>query len=209
MLHLKFKLRTKSTLELVKLSQEGIRESVDFVVERYYPMVLKISSKYYTEWGEREDLVQNGLVGILKAIYYYKEGKSSFTSFVWKSIDSEIKSFLTYLNRRKNKMLTDSLKVDLLSNEASEDKTLDIGYEPNTLDEYIFEEFMKECKSILTDEEMKVFEMYIQHISYKEISACIGKSTKYVDNSLQKIKKKISSTVDIYRRIRMYISSIA
>ncbi len=208
MLHLKFKLRTKSTLELVKLSQNGVRESVDFVVERYYPMVLKISSKYYTEWGEREDLIQNGLVGILKAIYYYKEGKSSFTSFVWKSIDSEIKSFLTYLNRRKNKMLTDSLKVDLLSDEMYEDKTMDVGYETHTLDEYIFEEFMKECENVLTEEEMKIFEMYLQHVSYKEISSCMKKSVKYVDNSLQKIKKKIGSIVDIYKKIRMYISAV-
>lgn len=208
MLHLKFKFRTKSTLELVKLSQEGIRESVDFVVERYYPMVLKISSKYYSVWGEREDLIQNGLVGILKAIYYYKEGKSSFTSFVWKSIDSEIKSFLTYLNRRKNKMLTDSIKVDLLNDKNSEDKAPDVGYEPNMLDEYIFEEFMKECRNILTDEEMKIFEMHIQHVPYKEISRCIGKNSKYVDNSLQRIKKKLKATVDIYKKIRMYISVV-
>ncbi len=206
MLHLKYKFRTKSTLELVKLAQDGVQEATNFVVERYYPMVLKISNKYYTQWGEKDDLIQNGLVGILKAIYYYKFGKSSFTSFVWKSIDSEIKSFLTYLNRRKNKMLTDSIKVDMLIDESVEDKLSDFGYEQNMTDGYMLEEFMKECEKVLSDEEFEIFEMYLQHVPYKEISKVAKRNTKYVDNTLQKVKKKVESIVKTYKLIRNHIA---
>lgn len=205
MLHLRYKFRTKSTLELVKLAQDGVQEATNFVVERYYPMVLKISGKYYPQWGEKEDLIQNGLVGILKAIYYYKFGKSSFTSFVWKSIDSEIKSFLTYLNRMKNKMLTDSIKLDMLIDENIEDKLSDFGYEQNIMDGYMLEEFMKECREILSDEEFEIFEMHLQRIPYKDISKISKRNTKYVDNTLQKIKRKTEAIVKMYELIRTRI----
>ncbi len=204
MLHLKYKFRGKSTAELIRLAQSGIREATDLIVERYYPMVVKISSKYYTEWAEKDDLIQNGLVGILKAIYYYKEGKSSFTSFAWKSIESEIKSFLTYLNRRKNKMLTDSVKIDFFLDENEEDKSINFGYNQGLFESYIVEEFMNECKNILTEEEYEIFNLYLQHIPYKEIAKLVGKKFKYVDNTLQKIKKRLNPLIKTYGIIRMY-----
>jgi RNA polymerase sporulation-specific sigma factor len=204
MLHLKYKFRSKSTAELIKLAQSGVKEATDFIVERYYPMVVKISSKYYTEWAEKDDLIQNGLVGVLKAIYYYKEGKSSFTSFAWKSIESEVKSFLTYLNRRKNKMLTDSLKIDFFLEESEEDKVLNLGYEQGLFESYIVEEFMNECGKILDEEEYKIFEMYLQHVSYKEIAHAVGKKVKYIDNSLQKIKKRLKPLIEMYDTVRSY-----
>ncbi len=204
MLHLKYKFRTKSTPELVKLAQSGVKEAVNFVVERYYPMVVKISAKYYSEWAEKEDIIQNGLVGILKAIYYYQEGKSSFNSFAWKSIESEIKSFLTYLNRKKNKMLTDSMKVDFYLQENEDDKVLNLGYKPRMFHEYVFEEFLKECKKTLSKEEYHVFEMYLQNFSYKEIANSIGKKVKYIDNTLQRIKRKIERLSSIYSSMKNY-----
>ncbi len=206
MLHLKYKFRSKPTIELIRLAQSGVKEATDFIVERYYPMVVKISSKYYTEWAEKDDLIQNGLVGILKAIYYYKEGKSSFTSFAWKSIESEIKSFLTYLNRRKNKMLTDSLKIDFFLDESEEDKVLNLGYEQSLFEGYVVEEFMNECKKVLTGEEYYIFEMYLQKIPYKEIAESVGKKVKYVDNTLQKIKKQLKPLIEMYDIVRSYIN---
>ncbi len=201
MLHLKYKFRSKSTNELIKLAQSGVEEATNFIVERYYPMVVKISSKYYTEWAEKDDLIQNGLVGVLKAIYYYKEGKSSFNSFAWKSIESEIKSFLTYLNRRKNKMLTDSLKIDFFLDESEDDKVLNLGYEQKMFESYIVEEFMNECKRILTQEEYTIFEMYLQRVPYQEIATSVGKKVKYVDNTLQKVKKRLKPLIKAYKAI--------
>ncbi len=206
MIHLKYKLRSKQTDELVKLAQEGIMEAMNFVVERFYPMVIRISNQYYTEWTEKDDLIQNGLVGVLKAVFYYKEGKSSFSSFAWKSIDSEIKSFLTYLNRKKNKILTDSFKVDLLNEEGTEDKTIGMSYESSSLSEYFYDKFIESCSEILEEEEFNLWEMYLQKLSYKEMSKITEKTTKYIDNSLQRIKQKIKPTVEIYKIIYSYIS---
>ncbi len=208
MIRLKYKLRTKSTHELIKLAQSGVTEATDFVIEKFYPMVVKIASQYYGEWSGQEDLIQNGLVGLIKAVYYYKEEKSNFSTFAWKSIDSEMKSFLTYLNRRKHKILTDSLKVDLLADDDSEDKSVDVGYEPSLLDEYFYDDLMKKFSETLEEEEMSLIEMYVQSFSYKDMAEKIGKNIKYVDNSLQKIKQKVKPILDEYMLIRSMVSKV-
>lgn len=208
MMRLKYRLRTKSTQELVKLSQSGMNEAIEFVIEKFYPMVIKIVNQYYGQWSEQEDLVQNGLVGLIKAIYYYKEEKSNFSTFAWKSVDSEIKSFLTYLNRRKHKILTDSLKVDMLLEDESEDKDSDFGYDPTLLDEYLYDDLMNKISVVLDREELDLLDMYIQKISYFEMAESIGKNSKYVDNSIQRIKQKVRPILEDYRHIRAVVSKI-
>ncbi|BBJ28453.1 RNA polymerase sigma-H factor [Athalassotoga saccharophila] len=208
MMRLKYRLRTRSTRELVKLAQSGVKEAADFIVEQFYPMVVKIAGQYYGQWSDQDDLIQNGLVGLIKAIYYYKEDKSTFSTFAWKSVDSEMKSFLTYLNRRKHRILTDSLKVDLLLEEESEDKSSDIGYEPTLIDEYLYEDLMSEISSVLDENEFELFKMYMQDESYKEMASRIGKNTKYVDNTIQKIKRKIKPVIETHNMIRKIVADI-
>ncbi|WP_428013713.1 sigma-70 family RNA polymerase sigma factor [Athalassotoga sp.] len=208
MMRLKYRLRTRTTRELVKLAQSGVKEAADFIVEQFYPMVVKIAGQYYGQWSDQDDLIQNGLVGLIKAIYYYKEDKSTFSTFAWKSVDSEMKSFLTYLNRRKHKILTDSLKVDLLLEEESEDKSPDIGYEPALIDEYLYEDLMSAISSVLNEDEFELFKMYMQDESYKEIADRIGKNTKYVDNTIQKIKRKIKPVIETHKMIRKIVADI-
>ncbi|HEU23998.1 MAG: RNA polymerase subunit sigma-70 [Mesoaciditoga sp.] len=207
-MRLKYRLRTRTTRELVKLAQSGVKEAADFIVEQFYPMVVKIAGQYYGQWSDQDDLIQNGLVGLIKAIYYYKEDKSTFSTFAWKSVDSEMKSFLTYLNRRKHKILTDSLKVDLLLEEESEDKSPDIGYEPALIDEYLYEDLMSAISSVLNEDEFELFKMYMQDESYKEIADRIGKNTKYVDNTIQKIKRKIKPVIETHKMIRKIVADI-
>lgn len=208
MMRLKYRLRTRSTKELVMLAQSGIKEAANFIVEQFYPMVVKVASQYYGQWSEQDDLIQNGLVGLIKAIYYYKEDKSSFSTFAWKSVDSEMKSFLTYLNRRKHKILTDSLKVDLLLEEESEDKSVDIGYEPTLLDEYLYEDLISKIFSVLEADEFELFKMYMQSESYKSMAQKIGKNTKYVDNAIQKIKRKVKPVLEMHEKIKRMIAEI-
>ncbi len=208
MMRLKYRLRTRSTKELIKLAQSGVKEAADFIVEQFYPMVVKIANQYYGQWSDQDDLIQNGLVGLIKAIYYYKEDKSTFSTFAWKSVDSEMKSFLTYLNRRKHKILTDSLKVDLLLEEESEDKSSDIGYEPTLVDDYLYEDLMSKISSVLDEDEFELFKMYMQDESYKEIADRIGKNAKYVDNTIQKIKRKIKPVIETHKMIRQIVADI-
>ncbi len=187
---IKYQLRSKRTEELVELAQSGLNEAVEIILERYYPMVIKISSKYYAPWAEFDDLVQNGLVGLIKATYYYQPDKSGFSSFAWRSIESELKSFLTFLNRKKNKMLTDAVSVDQTSVEESEEP----GYSfedatVSTQQSAIVEIVLDEVKRYLKDQEQEIVELWTNGESYEEIGKKLNVEFKKIDNTIQKFKR--------------------
>jgi len=196
-LKIKYHLRTKRTEELVNLAQQGLKEALDLLVERYYPMVVKISSKYYAPWAEFQDLVQNGLVGLIKAVYYYQPDRSGFSSFAWRSVESELKSFITFLNRKKNKMLTEAVSVDLLTSEDSDET----GYSfedlsTSTAHQAIAALIMDTVNEYLTDLEREIVDMWISGASYEQIQSDLNVNFKKVDNTIQKLKRLLREKTD-------------
>jgi len=207
---IKYRLRNKKTEEIIDLAQAGLREAIEAIVEQYYQMVIKISSKYYGNWAEHEDIIQNGLVGLLKAIFYYQKGKSSFTSFAWRSIEAEIKSFLTYLNRMKNKVLTNAISMDSLflddeSEEPGYVMSAEVQEKSTPFEVYLVESFLEEAKRILTDLEYNVLKMRIERYTYNEIAEKLNIKWKAVDNTYQKVKKKLRPLLERYRMIQSLI----
>ncbi len=187
---IKYHLRSKRTEELVELAQGGLNEALELIIERYYPMVVKISSNYYAPWAEFDDLVQNGLVGLIKATYYYQADKSGFSSFAWRSIESELKSFLTFLNRKKNKMLTEAMSIDQANVEESEEP----GYifedaSVSTQRSAIVEIILEQVKKHLKDEEREIVELWASGESYDEIGRKLNVEFKKIDNTIQKFKR--------------------
>ncbi|HEY8540789.1 MAG TPA: sigma-70 family RNA polymerase sigma factor [Pseudothermotoga sp.] len=196
-MNIKYRLRTKKVEELVNLAQAGLKEALDLLVEKYYPMVMKISSKYYAPWADFQDLVQNGLVGLIKAVYYYQPDKSGFSSFAWRSIESELKSFLTFLNRKKNRMLTDAVSVDLLTSEDSEETGYsfqDISF--STARQAIASVIMEKIYEFLSDLEIQIIQMWIDGVSYEQIEQELGVNFKKVDNTVQKLKRVLKEKID-------------
>lgn len=196
-MNIKYRLRTKKIEELVNLAQAGLKEALDLLVEKYYPMVMKISSKYYAPWADFQDLVQNGLVGLIKAVYYYQPDKSGFSSFAWRSIESELKSFLTFLNRKKNRMLTDAVSVDLLTSEDSEETGYsfqDVSF--STARQAIASVIMEKIYEFLSDLEIQIIQMWIDGVSYEQIEQELGVNFKKVDNTVQKLKRVLKEKID-------------
>jgi len=193
---MKYRLRTKKTEELVDLAQSGLKEALDLLIEKYYPMVLKISSKYFAPWAEFQDMVQNGLVGFIKAVYYYQSDRSGFTSFAWRSIESEIRSFLTFMNRKKNKMLTDAFSVDSSFGENDEEPSYsiqDTSY--STAKTALIDIIMERIEKHLDKSESEIVEMWLSGYSYKEIQEAVQVNFKKVDNTIQKVKRVIKTKV--------------
>jgi len=186
------------TDELIEYAQSGISEALTLIVERYHHMVIKISNQFFGSWAEKSDIIQNGYVGLLKAIYYYKtEREANFTTFAWTNINSEIKSFLTYLNRKKNKILSDSLSYDFAYNNDSDDedasyyiKGIKDTYEQTYDNEILFEKTLFVLKAEISDNEYAVFDNYLKNYSYAEISSLLDIKIKKVDNTIQKCRKK-------------------
>jgi len=208
---IKYRLRSKRVEEIIDLAQTGLREAIEAIIDQYYPMVIKISSKYYGNWAEHEDIVQNGLVGLLKAVFYYKKDKSSFTSFAWRSVEAEIKSFLTYLNRMKNKVLTNAVSMDSL---FFDDESEEPGYmmtvpeiqdQKTPFEVYLADSFLEDAKKILTDLEFKVLKMRLEGYTYSDIAQELKIKWKAVDNTYQKVKKKLKPLVNRYKIIQSFI----
>lgn len=196
-MNIKYRLRTKKVEELVNLAQAGLKEALDLLVEKYYPMVMKISSKYYAPWAEFQDLVQNGLVGLIKAVYYYQPDKSGFSSFAWRSIESELKSFVTFLNRKKNKMLTNAVSVDLLTSEDSDETGYsfqDISF--STARQAIASIIMERINEYLSELEIQIIQMWMDGTSYEQIEQELSVNFKKVDNTVQKLKRVLKEKID-------------
>ncbi|MDN5358958.1 MAG: polymerase sporulation-specific sigma factor [Thermotogaceae bacterium] len=204
-----YKLRKMRTEELIEYAQTGTQEAIELIVERYHDMVYKLSQQYYGAWAEKSDIIQNGYVGLLKAIFYYDcEKKSNFNTFAWMNINSEMKSFLTYLNRKKNKMLSESVSFEDIFHETEEDeegsyfitKEKEDIYENPYDNEMMLEKTMTALKKEVSRQEYRVFEMFLQKYSYDEISQSEKLKKKKVDNTIQKCKKVFKGLFNAYQK---------
>ncbi len=194
---IKYALRSKPTEKLVELAQSGLTEAMDLIIEKFYPMVVRIASQFYAPWAEFDDIVQNGLIGLIKAIFYYEPGKSSFSTFAWRSIESEVKTFITYQNRKKNKMLSDSTSMDSIYDEIDDEQidyfVADTSATTNVVRNTILSIVHEEILESLKEDEIKIFELWLDGYSYKEIEEQVGVNFKKVDNTIQKVKRIIRS----------------
>jgi RNA polymerase sporulation-specific sigma factor len=194
---IKYALRSKPTEKLVELAQSGLTEAMDLIIEKFYPMVVRIASQFYAPWAEFDDIVQNGLIGLIKAIFYYEPGKSSFSTFAWRSIESEVKTFITYQNRKKNKMLSDSTSMDSIFDDVDDEQidyfVADTSTTTNVVRNTILSIVHEEILESLKEDEIKIFELWLDGFSYKEIEEQVGVNFKKVDNTIQKVKRIIRS----------------
>ncbi len=195
---IRYILRGKRVEKLVEFAQSGLPEALDLILDKYYPMVVKISSKYYAPWAEFDDIVQSGLVGLIKAVFYFEDSRSSFNSYAWRSIEGEIQTFLTYQNRKKNRILSDSYSMDSF-NTDEEDEQSDYfmpSSDTSVLRKSVVSLIYEELNKILKDDETGIFDMWINGYSYKEISEALNVTTKKIDNTVQKVKKVLREKVD-------------
>ncbi|MFN3327306.1 MAG: sigma-70 family RNA polymerase sigma factor [Fervidobacterium pennivorans] len=194
---IKYALRSKPTEKLVELAQSGLTEAMDLIIEKFYPMVVRIASQFYAPWAEFDDIVQNGLIGLIKSIFYYEPGKSSFSTFAWRSIESEVKTFITYQNRKKNKMLSDSTSMDSIFDDVDDEQidyfVADTSTTTNVVRNTILSIVHEEILESLKEDEIKIFELWLDGYSYKEIEEQVGVNFKKVDNTIQKVKRIIRS----------------
>ncbi len=199
--------------ELIEYAQTGTQEAIEMIVERYHDMVYKLSQQYYGAWAEKSDIIQNGYVGLLKAIFYYDcEKKTNFNTFAWMNINSEMKSFLTYLNRKKNKMLSESVSFEDIFHETEEDeegtyfitKEKEDIYENPYDEQMILEKTMNALKKEVTQEEYRVFELFLEKYTYEEISETENFKKKKVDNTIQKCKKIFKNLFERYQNELRY-----
>lgn len=173
---------------LAGLSKKGDEQAFEEITIRYIRLLYSIASKYNIDGYETQDMVQEGLLAFLIATKTYDDsGNASFKNYASKCAKNRFNDIA-----KKAQAKSSVPKSQIVSINSIEDKT----DETQNIEDYVLEReylktFIKHLDSMLNSDEKKVFNMYAEGYSYKEIGEKIETSPKKVDNILQKIKKKL------------------
>ncbi len=190
--------------ELIRRYREGEPEAIRLLLDRYKTTVKVRARGYFLIGGDQEDIIQEGMIGLYKAIRDYREERqTSFRAFAELCINRQIITAIKAANRQKHKPLNDSLSLNKPTSEEATDQTyMDMLKEtaaanPETLfigqeDKVFIETHIGQALSRL---EYTVLGLYLQGKTYQEISEQLQKSEKSVDNALQRVKKKVEKII--------------
>ncbi len=191
--------------ELLEKIKNGDDKAENEIFARYKDLVTKISRSYFIVGGDLEDLNQEGMIGLYKAIKGYSGHKeTSFKTFAIICIKHQIQSAIKKANTNKNKPLSSAVSFQSFQDGKSSDS---IDYLPielvlsstpaeKVIDKENYINLKKTIKSTLSEMEYNVLKLYLKGFSYKEISAMLKISEKSIDNSLSRIKTKLREKIN-------------
>lgn len=192
-----------SEQELLTLARQGDGTATDLLLEKYKPLVRKKARTLYLIGGENDDLIQEGMIALYKAIRTYDDSyESSFASYATLCIENKLYNVIKGANRLKNVPL--NTYVSLYSPTNTDENTNSREILADTLqpaeltnpeDIIIDKENVMDIESTikkrLSTFEQQVVTLYIDGNNYQQIAAILGKSPKSIDNALQRIKNKL------------------
>lgn len=185
--------------QLVKMAQEGSETAEEILIEKYKPFVKGKSQAYYIIGADSDDVIQEGMIGLFKAIRGFNPDKETgFKTFANTCINNQILTAIKKADRDKHQPLNDSLSLNR-EIETGDDTTIgdilkaSIDQEPENvlLQKEVISELSAGESSLFSDFEWKVLSLKMKEKSYQEIALELGKTPKQIDNCLQRIKKKL------------------
>lgn len=178
--------------ELIVRLQKGEKEISDYLMERYKEFVRKKARAVYLIGGETDDLIQEGMIGLFKAVQDYRpEKETSFRTFAGLCIDRQLYSAIQSSNRQKHLPLNSYVSLS----QAGEAEDLEGRWSENpeavVIDQERTRILKEEIRKALSPMENKVLTYYMQGYGYVKIAKLLGKNPKSIDNALQRIRGKI------------------
>ena len=194
--------------EIVALAQQGDEDAVEYLLRKYQKLVYIWTRPYFLQGAEDDDLMQEGMIGLFKAIRDFSPGTSSFWSFAKLCIIRNIISAVKGTTRQKHIPLNSYTSLYKPIYDADGDRTLMEVISNHNMDnpETILIEkehlqFVEDLiKQILSTFEHNVFQLYISGLSYKEMADELNTHTKSIDNALCRIKNKIEQKAKLARK---------
>lgn len=193
--------------QIINLAQQGTDEAMTYMLEHYKSLVRILSRPLFLIDGDKDDLIQEGMIGLFKAINGY-DGTSgaSFETFATHCINRQMYSAIKKSNRQKNIPLNSYIsiysQIGSESNESDHTFLLDQSLEAvrQNPEEIIIDQenarnIQRRLYSRLSEFERKVLSSYLQGIPYQEIAVKMEKTPKAIDNALQRIKHKLQQLV--------------
>ena len=190
--------------EIIRRVRRGEKEGTDYLLEKYKNLVRKKARALYLIGGDNDDLIQEGMIGLYKAIRDYDvEKEPVFRSFASVCIDRQLYNAVKGANRLKNSPLNTYISLDIpgeaRGNEENGAATLGemlewVGVsnpEDILIDRERVGKIEQYIRQNLSEFEQKVVNLYIDGMNYQQIAKELEKTPKSIDNALQRIKKKL------------------
>ena len=188
---------------LIALAKQGHADAYDRIVRRYYGFVRLKASSYFLAGGDADDLIQEGLVGLYKAIRDFRSDReSSFRNFAELCITRQIITAVKTATRNKHTPLNQYVSFSSTPAGAGDDvPTLDQVLPGPTVQDPVNQVISSEelrslvgcLSSALSTLESRVLSLYLDGYSYEQVGARLACDTKTVDNALQRVKRKVGA----------------
>jgi len=191
--------------ELVLKAREGDKEALEYIINKYKNFVRAKARSYFLIGADREDIVQEGMIGLYKSIRDFKNDKlSSFRAFAELCITRQIITAIKTATRQKHIPLNSYISLNKPIYDEESDRTLlDILTATKITDPeelIISKEELYSIESkigeILSDLELEVLMSYLQGKSYQEIAVDLDRHVKSIDNALQRVKRKLEKFLE-------------
>ncbi|OQY10115.1 MAG: RNA polymerase subunit sigma-70 [Fusobacteriia bacterium 4572_132] len=195
--------------ELIKEAQSGDEEALGEIFTQYKSFVYLKARNYFLMGGEKEDLIQEGMIGLLKAIRSYDNEKlASFKTFASVCIKRQLITAIKSASSKKHMILNRATEI---VNEKNEEMVT--NFQQKRLDSYIFynpeEIFFTKNEMLnlqdylelnLSKFEFSVFKLMIKGYGYTDIAEKVNKKIKSIDNAMQRIKRKSELWLENYKK---------
>lgn len=186
--------------EVVEDARNGDMDALEYLMDKYKSFVRSKARCYFLVGADREDIVQEGMIGLYKAIRDFRSDKlSSFRAFAELCITRQIITAIKTATRQKHIPLNSYVSLNKPIYDVESDRTLmDIISEATVSDpeelvisQEEFHHIESKIGEILSDLEWEVLTTYLQGKSYQEIADELGRHVKSIDNALQRVKRKL------------------
>jgi len=186
--------------DIVKRVHEGDLQALEYMINKYKNFVRAKAKSYFLIGADREDIIQEGMIGLYKAIRDYKGDKfSTFRAFAELCITRQMITAVKTATRQKHIPLNSYVSLDKPIYDDESDRTLlDViggsrvsDPEQLLINQEKYDDIELKMSEILSDLEQKVLMLYLDGRSYQEISADLKRHVKSIDNALQRVKRKL------------------
>lgn len=189
--------------DIINLAQNKEDSAMEYLLEKYKPLVRQKTRKLFLIDGDKDDLIQEGMIGLFKAVRDYQAGKdAAFRTFADLCISRQLYSAIKKSNRLKNQPLNSYISIysDEFNDvdELAGDRTVISSGSDNianpeaiVIDRESAVDMQNQMFDKLSKMEREVLKRYLDGMTYQEIAADMKKSPKSIDNALQRIKGKI------------------
>lgn len=194
--------------ELILWYRDGEEAAIDFLINKYKNLVRKKAGSMFILGGDRDDLIQEGMLGMFKAVRDYDIGRDvNFYTFADLCVSRQMYTAVQASNRKKHRPLNTYISIysEQMREENEEDKgcvlvnSLASKQEKNPEEMFIEQESIEGTTEAIEKElsafEREVFDLYLTGMTYIEIAKVLGRDEKSTDNALQRIKTKIRKII--------------